>query len=321
MFDHEYFDVYSFENIPLDEDCYLMDEIYLEEYEKSLVDSFDGKDSKNVGYISYVAARKINNNSVELSWYPNIYTRFHEVAISLPKEQFVTCVSCWRYDEKPHIFVKSAWLESIYLRLYSVFGFVDAIGVKEALQNGTLSREKLILLRDEIDKLAKRYPEVVFISFADSVLFKSNWSVGHFQSEVKYTYEPEVFIKIVKEFQSIYKSTLGLNVYAVLTQGSNEYYEDSLFHISESENHICLNSLGIPFAELMAIDESARLSIKANVHDPSELYMDEKFYHSLSFKLNFDKNAGNKNSYKAKMMSTESFYYYSQCQHILDNLE
>jgi len=324
LFDHEFFDVYSYEEIPLNRDCYLMDEIYIEEYEKSWVNVFNGGDSEPyaVGFISHIAVRGINSNSIELSWYPNIYDRFHEVAISLPKEQFVTCVGCWRYDDDPHIFVKSAWLEEIHLRFYSVFGLIDAIGVKEALQKGELSRDKLILLRDEIDKLAKRYPMVSFISFADSVLIKSNWSVGHVHSEVKYTYKPEIFITIVKEFQSIYKNTLGLDVYAILTQGSNEYYEDSLLHISESKNHIGLNSLGIAFAELMSIDESVRSSIHEKIHEPSELYMDAQFYNSLNFKFEFQKSVrNNKNKYRRKMMGTDGIYYYCQFQDILDNLE
>ena len=131
----------------------------------------------------------------------------------------------------------------------------------------------------------------------------------------------EVFIEIVKELQSIYRNTLGLKVYAVITQGSNEYYDDPLLHISDTKNHICLNSLGIPFAELMAIHNAARSSIKDKIHEPAELYMDKLFYNSLKLKFGFDKHKGNKNTYRAKMMSDYSFYYYAQCQDILDNLE
>lgn len=321
MFEHEFFDVYFFENVPLNMDCYLMDEIYVKEYERSLLNTFAGREGKNVGYISNVAARKINDLSIDLSWYPNIHTRFHEVAISLPKEQFVTCVGSWRYDEKPHIFVKSAWLEELHLRLYSVFCLVDAVGVKEALQNGILSRQKLITLREAIDKLAERHPEVSFISFADSLLLKSNWSVGYFRSSVTYTYKPEIFIEIVKELQAIYKAVLGLKVYAVLTQGGNEYYDDSLLHISDSKNHVCLNSLGLPFAQLMAIEESARSAIRNGTHESSELYMDKQFYNSLRFKFSFDKTSRIKHTYQAKMMSTSGNYYCSGFQEILDNLQ
>ena len=321
MFDHEKFDVYSFEDTPLNRDCYIIDEVYIKEYEQSMIDFFNGKALESVGYVGFVAPRKVNTNSIELSWYPNIHTRFHEVVIKLPKEAYIKCVGCWQCDEKPHIFVKSGWLKGIYLRLYSVFALVDAIGVKEALQDGRLSREKLIFLRDEVDKLSKQYIDISFISFADSILLKSNWSVGHYESDVQYTYKPEVFIEIVKELQSIYRNTLGLSVYAVITQGSNEYYDDPLLHISDTQNHICLNSLGIPFAELMAIQNTVRSSIRMKIHEPAELYMDKLFYNSLKLKFEFDKQKGNKNTYRAKMMSEDSFYYYGQCQDILDNIE
>ena len=128
MFDHPLFDTYSFEEIPLNRDLYLMDEIWLDEYEQSLVTLFEGGDDKSVGYISYAAARNVDASAAELSWYPNIHDRFHEVLISLPREQFIACVGSWQYDEKPHIFVKSGWLEHLHLRSYSVFALIDAAG-------------------------------------------------------------------------------------------------------------------------------------------------------------------------------------------------
>ena len=227
MFEHEYFEVCQFEDVPLNCDCYLMDECYLQEYEASLLDVFSGNGGDSIGYISYVAARKVNEHSLDLSWYPNIHSRFHEVAISLPRNQFVTCVECSRYDEKPHIFVKSGWLKQLCMKTYVVFCMVDAIGVKAALKNGTLSREKLILLREALDRLAESHSDVCFVSFADSLIIKSNWTVGHFQSDVTYTYNPEAFVYIIKKLQAVYREVLDLDVYAILTQGTNEYYEDS----------------------------------------------------------------------------------------------
>lgn len=319
MFEHEYFDVSSFEDVPPNRDCYLMDECYLQEYEASILDVFAGKGGDPIGYISYSAARKVNEHSLDLSWYPNISSRFHEVAISLPRNQFVTCVGCWRYDEKPHIFVKSGWLEQLYLKSYTVFCMVDAIGVKAALQNGTLSREKLVLLREAIDRLAESHSEVCFVSFADSLLIKSNWTVRHFRSEVSYTYNPEVFVHIIKELQAVYREVLGLDVYAILTQGTNEYYEDSLVHISSGKNHVSLNSLGVPFAQLMAIDTSVRTAIRAEEHGRFELYLDEHFYNSLRFRLEFNKQARPKYTYSAPMMDSGSHYYCAQLQEVLDN--
>jgi hypothetical protein len=318
LFEHELFDKYSFDSIPLDRDCYLMDEIYLPEYEKSLLEFFAGRGYDHVGYVAYVAARRVTPSSAELSWYPNAITRFHELTVSLPKEQFVACVGSWRCDEKPHIFVRSAWMNQLHLRDYSMFALIDVIGVKKALQDHSLTRERLVQLRTAIDELATRHGTVAFISFADSLLLKSNWSVRHRHGAVAYTYEPEVLLAIIEELQSVYRKVLGLNVYAVLTQGANEYYEDAVLHIFQ--NHVCLNSLGIPFAELIAIEAAARESVKAGVHEPSELYMDEKFFRSLRLQLDLEKDAIEKNRYRARMMSTDGAYYHCQCRMILDNL-
>jgi hypothetical protein len=83
---------------------------------------------------------------------------------------------------------------------------------------------------------------------------------------------------------------------------------------------VCLNSLGIPFAQLLAIDEAVRNSIKERTHQAFELYMDGKFFHSLRLQHTFDKNTVGKNLYRARMMSGECTYYYAQLRTILDNL-
>jgi len=321
LFDHELFDNYDFESVPLNRDIYVVDEVYLEEYEQAMLTFFGGADYEYVGYVSFFAANKINASTIELSWYPNTYDRFHEVSVSLPRDQFITCVGCWQYDEKPRIFVKSGWLEQIHLRSYSIFAMVDAIGVKKALEEGPLTRQRLIELRGQIDCLAKEYPDISFISFADSLLLKSNWTVGHHKSDVSYSYKPEIFVRLAHELNDIYQSTLGLQAYAVIAQGSNEYYDDNLLHISESGNHISLNSLGIPFAQIMEIEAAARSSIKNGIHPPSDLYMDEKYFRSLRFKFEFQKSSQPKCTYQSKMIGTISQYYYSVFNTILENLK
>ena len=107
MFDHKLFITYPFEDVPLNRDVFLMDEQWLDQYETAMVALFNGSEYDNVGYISYAAIRRIEEFALELSWYPNIYDRFHEVTVRLPRDQFITCVDCWQYDEKPHVFVKA----------------------------------------------------------------------------------------------------------------------------------------------------------------------------------------------------------------------
>ena len=195
MFDNSDIEKYSFEEIPLDRDCFLMSEIYMEEYDDALNRMLRGQECNpyEVGFVSPVAVRKINENSLELSWYANTHTRFHEVSITLPRDKVKVCVGCWQYDQKPYIFVDHEWLEQLHIREYSVFALVDAVGVKEAIRNDRLSRDKLIQLRERIDQLAENHKDISFISFADSMIIKSNWDIGYYRKGIKCSYEPETF--------------------------------------------------------------------------------------------------------------------------------
>jgi hypothetical protein len=298
-----------------------MDRIWIEDYERSMRNAFNGRgEEEPVGFITYAAARTISKDFIELSWYPNVYDRFHEMKAYLPRDQFVCCVGSWQYDEKPRIFVESNWLTNLRLRSNSIFALVDAIGVKDAIRRGTLSRDVLIKLRDQIDALATRYLGISFISFADALLLKSNWQVGQFNTSVKYVYEPEIFLRLFLELQQIYRECVGMDIYAVLTQGSNAYYDDALLHISRSGNHISLNSLGLPFAQLQSIESAARSAIHQQIHEPAELYIDSTFFRSLRFTFNFHKDKTGHNSYREPLMEEEGVYYYASCRDLVDNL-
>jgi hypothetical protein len=321
MFDHPLFEVRPFESVPLNCDLYLMDERWLAQYEESLVSMFNGNDYIAVGYISYAAIRRIDEFVLELSWYPNIHDRFHEVTVTLPRDQFIVCVGSPQCDEKFHIFVRSSWLTNLHLRPYSAFALVDAIGVKNAISRQQLSSGKLVELRSRIDFVAEQNPGISFVSFADSLLLKSNWSVGKFDTNVTYTYEPEALVKLLPQISSIYRDVLGLRIYAAITQGLNEYYDQTLLHISNSANHVCLNSLGLPFAQLLAIDDAVRNAIRQGTHAPADLYIDDLFYHSLRFRHGFDKYTQPSASYHAPLSEIPSAYYHCSLEAILNNLD
>lgn len=321
VFTHPLFQAYAFEDVPLGRDVFLMDEEWIDQYEASLVSLFNGAKDEKVGYISYAVVRHVDEFGLDLSWYPNTYDRFHEVRVRLPREQFIACVDCWQYDEKPHLFVKHGWLTNLYLRPFSAFALVDAIGVKKAITRQELSKEKLVELRDRIDAVAATNPAVCFVTFADSLLLKSNWSVGTFDSNVEYTYEPELLVKLFPQLSKIYVEVLGLKIYAVVTQGVNEYYDESLIHIAPSANHVCLNSIGLPFAQLLAIDNAVRVALRKGLHGPSDLYVDEDFFNSLRFRFMFDKHAQARARYRAPLSDVDGVYCICDVDTILRNLD
>jgi hypothetical protein len=298
-----------------------MDEEWLARYEASWVALFNGAEYENIGRISYGAIRHVDEYGLDLSWYPNIFDRFHEVRVRLPRDQFITCVDCWEYDEKPHVFVRRGWLTNLHLRPFSAFALVDAIGVKKAITRHQLNRENLAELRNRIDYLSGNNRGVSFVSFADSLLLKTNWSVGTFDSSVDYTYEPEVLVKLFPQLSQIYNEVLGLKIYAVVTQGVNEYYDESLIHISPLANHVCLNSIGLPFAQLLAIDDGVRTALRESLHEPADLYIDEHFYNSLQFRFGFEKHALPSAKYRAPLSNVAGTYYICNIETVLQNLD
>src|ERR1700733_3922593 len=81
-----------------------------------------------------------------------------------------------------------------------------------------------------------------------------------------------------------------------------------------------LNSLGLPFAQLLAIDDAAREALRNGCHTRAQLYMDENFFRSLSFNYRFERDECPKGAYRGPMMSVDAFYYMSNCGEILLNL-
>ncbi|MGE0733695.1 MAG: hypothetical protein AB7G15_02865 [Alphaproteobacteria bacterium] len=321
MFDHPNIEKYSYKDVPVGRELFLMDEKWMRSYEASLINLVNGRRYKNVGYISYAVVNRISDFAIELSWYPNTHTRLHEVRITLPRSKFVTCVGCNAYDERIRIFVKDAWSDDLYSRSFSVFALIDAIGVKNALFAQSMTKQKLLRLRNRIDSLAKKYSQILFISVADNVLLKGDWTIGSYKNRIKYTYSPEAFIPVIANVNKAFNEVLGLNTYAVLTQGTNEYYDEPLHHISKAGNHISLNSLGLPFAQLLSIDNAARKAVKSGVHQPGELYMDESFFRSLQFTLEFDKTSCSKHSYDTPLTGAEGIYYRANRTDITNSLK
>jgi hypothetical protein len=319
VFDRNDIEKYEFENVPLNRDIYLMEKKFIVEYERNIVRFLEGNgEFKNVGSIAYAAARAVDQNSIELSWYPNIYDRFHEVRIFLPRADFVACVGSWNIDEKPRIFVNDRWLAEVHARTYSAFAMVDAIGVKTAIQTGTLTRSLLLKLRKEIDDIARHFSNVAFFSFADAVILKYNWSYRA-TKELSYDYDPEVLIRLLEKINQAYKNTIGLETYAVLAQGANEYYDDDLLHISG--NHISFNSLGLPFAQIHKMDETIRNNLRAKLHPQSEVYMDDQFLRSLRLKHDFNKRELNSAPYSIPMAIDTGNYVMASRAELLSNLD
>ena len=320
-FDHPAFQTIAFDKIPLKRPVFLVDEKWLPEYEVARIEQFNGGPYKPVGYVSHASVHRVEREALAASWYPNSIDRFHELEIRVPRDAFVCCVTTPGYREPFYVFVKGSWLSSLHMRPYSAFALVDAINVKKALAAGQLASDALMRMRQRVDSVAAEYPGVVFVSFADSILLKTNWFVGHVGSEVKYSYKPEVLIGSIESLAQAYRAELGLEIYAAIAQGVNEYEDTALVHQSSEGNHISLNSLGLPFAQILAIDEAVRAAIRNGVHPKAELYLDEPFFYSLRLRYEFAKDSLPTALYVPPLTPNKGRYVLSDRKTIIDNLD
>jgi hypothetical protein len=301
----------------------MMDEIWLDEWEAEWIKVFQGDDKASpyeIGYITPIHVAEVTPAGAEISWYPNTHDRFHEVKTFLPRDAFVAAALAYEYEKRCQLFVKSDWLRKLHLRANSIFAMIDAVDMTEAIRSGSISHEKVIVLREALDDIAADYPFVSFISFADSLLLKTNWTAGMVNTDVTYTYVPESLLILFQRLRTLYRDTLGLEIYGVFSQGSNEYYDDPLLHISKSQNHISLNSLGLPFAQISLIEGAARKAIRKGDHDRMEIYMDEDLFHSLTFKDYARKDSWPSAPYKPKMTTEPGKYFYGMVDDLISCL-
>lgn len=317
------FQIFTLDELPLQGDIFMMDEIWMDEWEAEwlkLIHEDDTASPYKVGYITWVHVAQVTAAGAEISWYANTHDRFHEVKTFLPRDAFVASALAYEYETRPQLFVKSDWLRTLHLRSNSIFAIIDAVDMTKAIQSGTISHEKVISLREALDEIAANNPFVSFISFADSLLLKTNWTAGMVNTDVTYTYVPENLLVLFQQLQVLYRDTLGLEIYGVFAQGSNEYYDDPLLHISKSQNHISLNSLGLPFAQISLIEGAARKAIRNGEHDRMEIYVDEDLFHSFSFKNHESKDRWPSAPYKPKMTTQPGKYFYGMVDDLISCL-
>lgn len=317
------FQKFTLDELPLQRDIFMMDEIWMDEWEAEWLKVFQGDDKASpyeVGYITPVHVAHVTPAGAEISWYANTHDRFHQVKTFLPRDAFVASALAYEYEKRPQLFVKSDWLRKLHLRANSIFAVIDAVDMTEAIQSGSISHEKVIALREALDEIAAAYPFVSFISFADSLLLKTNWTAGMVNTNVTYTYVPESLLILFQQLQVLCRENLGLEIYGVFAQGSNEYYDDPLLHISKSRNHISLNSLGLPFAQISLIEGAVRKAIRNGDHDRMEVYIDEDLFHSLMFKHYERKESWPSAPYKPKMTTEPGKYFYGMVDDLISCL-
>jgi hypothetical protein len=278
--------LYEFDEIPMERDLVMVGAGQLEdlrrEWARYLSELGQGEprspDEKIDGRWCAIEGR--TKDSFDLNVCITVTTRYHGAVKKLPRSKFVLCIDFWNHAKSPYLVVDQSWFDEIGRETFSLYALVDAVGMRSLLdRQGRITAGQLARLREGLDVVAGDRLDHAFLSFADSVLVKSNWTAGEYES----TYRPEDFIEVTERVCIAIEDALDLKSYAVVTQGANAADDASLLHVSEPQNHIFFGSLAAPFAELFDIDRTVRASIRAGRHPPRQLYVSATVFWSLRF--------------------------------------
>ena len=108
-----------FEDIPLGQALYLMDEKWRKAYEAWLNNVIEnrGVDEPQPGSVLFVTAaeNRERGDAIELEWLVDggIQTTI-PFRVTFPRSEFVDCIECRDYDDKPHLFARSSWLTNVF---------------------------------------------------------------------------------------------------------------------------------------------------------------------------------------------------------------
>jgi len=75
----------------------------------------------------------------------------------------------------------------------------------KAIRDNKIQTNKLITLRNEIDKIADRNPDMSFISFADSLIIKHNWNALLTPDNTQ-RYQPEKLLLTIRDLKRCIKT-------------------------------------------------------------------------------------------------------------------
>ena len=305
-----------FEDVPLGRDVFLIGSREIEElkaqWERFLGELPRGgaKHPNESLHYRLCALKTRGIESCEMSLAVSMYWRWHSVVRTLPRQAFNECVDFWGYSNGVYLIVDQDWFQEIDRLRLDLYALLDAIGMRDLLaRQGKIESNQLTTLKRELDLLSESKPEYAFLTFADNVLIKRKCTTH--TPEYDSEYQPERFLRVVSDVRSCLHNALGLDSYAIVSQGIDQFTDDSSYSVSPSGNHIFFGCLGIPFVELFDIDTSARKAIRAHLHKPQSLYLGRSLFLSLMFKDSSvrDRLQGELHPYESKVSSRDESAY------------
>ena len=181
-----------------------------------------------------------------------------------------------KHEQKLFITVKDEYINEILYSEHSIFGLVDFCKGSDLLSERDSSiKPKMKTFYKEINNLAKKYADILFVTISDSIIIKHSFKVldkkGNLSSE---NFNFNRIIKLFKEIREITRKTLKMKTYGVFSYGRNK----SETVISDSSNLFHTGILSPAFKKVFEIEEICR---KLKKDKQADLYMDNMLYHSF----------------------------------------
>jgi len=281
--------IYDFSDVPMNRDCFIIrkseKELFIKAWEK-YIGAPDGTNpphpNEMLDYQWCCVSAKCDMY-LDINYCITKNIRFHGVMKRLPRSQFDSAYHIDGYQKRPYIIVDDEWIDSIAKIENSLYAYIDIIGIKKYItEKGKISKDNYQQLISEVDEIADKYENYAFISFADNILIKSNWSACI--TEYENLFCPEKLILVIKEIREAIKKSLNLDAYAIATQGVNYVENNNLFLKSGKNNHFAIPSIASPFSEIFDIDNKIKDNIRNGIHGEFQLYLSESLAKSMKYK-------------------------------------
>jgi hypothetical protein len=278
------FEVVPFEKLEVNREHFFTKRSNIAEVEDYYCKVFQGSDDVEFPtcYLDKMVIKSVAENYVIVDIFPNTHDRFHRFEKRIPRKVFDSCLYVYSYDKRPYFFIEDEWVDRFWNSKYSSYVFIDLIGFKKYMeQEVELDRELAEEINKKLDKFVSSRADISILSVSDSVILKKNWGIRDDYND----FTPEILIEDFLEIKKIFKEMIGLDSFAVFTQGFNEFSTEDNLRFSEDCRHVSMLTSGAPFVDLMDIEKVAVMNQKNGIHPPCDCYFHDDFFLSLNFKF------------------------------------
>lgn len=299
------FDVLDFNHLEESKECFFTKKSNIQMVENYYCDVFnelhDDQIREMTCFLDKTVVKKVEATSIVVDMFLNTHNRFHRFEKRIPRNVFDVALYVYSYDKRPYLFLNDDWVDRFWNSSFTAYVFIDLVGFKEYMKkNIELDREKLEKINQEIDRYIEGKKGLSVISVSDSVILKKNFGIRDAYEQ----YTPEELVYDSIEIRKIFKDNLGLDSYAIFTQGFNEYSSKDNFHIGAGGNHVSMLSSGSPYVDMFDIELSASQNLKSKIHSPYSCYFHEDFFLSMNFKFSESDWRANVPRYRYNSRST-----------------